>query len=67
MLRLDIMLISVKVASNAIQQYGLYHQTDATPHQHRCGVKGEMTLPSHGGDHNDTMHRPNKQRRNTIN
>jgi len=34
LLRLDIMLISVKVASNAIQQYGLYHQTDATPH--RC-------------------------------
>ena len=40
LLRLDIILISVKVASNAIQQYGLYHQTDATPHQHRCGVKG---------------------------
>ncbi len=32
---------------------------DATPHLHRCGVKGELTSPSHGEDQNDTMHRPN--------
>jgi hypothetical protein len=59
-------LILTNSASNAIQQYGLYHKNwDATPHLIRVEWRVNERLKSLVA-HDDTMHRPNIQRRNTL-